>query len=143
VQQLWDQLPPNGPDNEPTATEQAECLLLVADTGVDTLYVNLTASEGAPDVTHRVWMRLIVPHRGDANCSRWRTDPFWESIQRARYEPNALPAALTRPPHVRHGLAQVDLSSTECSSSGQSCADSTGHHCHAEPGAACHCRRGR
>jgi hypothetical protein len=62
----------------------------------------------APDVTHRGWMRLTVVDADDANRSRWRTDPNWETIQRARFQPDASSAALTRLPRVRHDLAQVD-----------------------------------
>jgi hypothetical protein len=62
----------------------------------------------APDVTHRGWMRLTLPDANDANRSRWRADPTWETIQRARFQLDASPGALTRLPHVRHDLAQVD-----------------------------------
>jgi hypothetical protein len=53
-------------------------------------------------------MCLTLPDAEDANRSRWQTDPTWETVQRARFEPDAAPAALTRLPRVRHDLAQVD-----------------------------------
>jgi hypothetical protein len=62
----------------------------------------------APDVTHRGWMRLTVADAEDANRSRWRTDPTWETVQRACFLVDASPAALTRMQRVRHDLAQVD-----------------------------------
>ncbi len=62
----------------------------------------------APDVTHRGWMRLVVLEADDANRSRWRTDPTWETLQCARFQPHVSSAALTRLPRVRHDLAQVD-----------------------------------
>ncbi len=62
----------------------------------------------APDVTHRGWMRLAVPDADDTNRSRWRPDPTWETLQCARFQPDASSAALTRLPRVRHDLAQVD-----------------------------------
>jgi hypothetical protein len=61
-----------------------------------------------PDVTHRGWMRFMVLDADDVNRSRWRTDPTWEAVQRARFLPDGSPAALTRLPRVRHDLAQVD-----------------------------------
>jgi hypothetical protein len=62
----------------------------------------------APDVTHRGWMRLTLPHPEDANRSRWQTDRTWETIQRARFLPAVAPSALTRLPRIRHDLVQVD-----------------------------------
>jgi hypothetical protein len=62
----------------------------------------------APDVTHRGWTRLAMPDAADPNRSRWRTDPIWEIIQRACFQPEVAPAALTNVPRVRHDLAQVD-----------------------------------
>jgi len=62
----------------------------------------------APDVTHRGWMRLTLPDAQDANRSRWRTDPTWETIQRAHFLPDMSPSALARLPRARHDLAQVD-----------------------------------
>ena len=62
----------------------------------------------APDVTHRGWMRLVIPDADDSNRSRWPTDPVWELIQRAQFMPNSSPAALARLPRVRHDLEQVD-----------------------------------
>jgi len=53
-------------------------------------------------------MRLAVADGDDANRSRLRTDLTWETVQRAHFQPDASPAALTRLPRVRHDLAQVD-----------------------------------
>jgi hypothetical protein len=49
-----------------------------------------------------------VPDADDSNRSRWPTDPVWELLQRAQFNPNTSPAALTRMPRVRHDLEQVD-----------------------------------
>ncbi len=65
-------------------------------------------ADTAPDVTHRGWMRLVVPDGQDSNRSRWRTDPTWELLQRARFHSDAIPLPLQRAPHVRHDLDQVD-----------------------------------
>ncbi len=65
-------------------------------------------ADTAPDVTHRGWMRLVVPDGQDSNRSRWRTDPIWELLQRACFRADATPLPLERAPHVRHDLDLVD-----------------------------------
>lgn len=61
----------------------------------------------APDVTYRGWMRLAMPDVNDANRSRWRTDPVWQLVQRARFSEGTR-RSLQRVPTVRHDLDQVD-----------------------------------
>jgi hypothetical protein len=34
----------------------------------------------APDMTHRGWMRLVVPDADDANRSRWRIAPYFARV---------------------------------------------------------------
>lgn len=65
-------------------------------------------ADAAPDVTHRGWMRLVMPDGQDSNRSRWPTDPLWELLQRARFHAEATPLPLKRAPHVRHDLDLVD-----------------------------------
>ena len=48
LQRLWDRLPPDEPANVPGELESSEDTPFVVDTGVDTLYVNLKASNGPP-----------------------------------------------------------------------------------------------
>jgi hypothetical protein len=50
----------------------------------------------------------LAPDAAAANRSRWRTDPIWDTIQCAHFQPDTSPAALTRLPRVRHDLAQAD-----------------------------------
>jgi hypothetical protein len=84
LQRLWDRLPPGEPTSEGAASPHADQVPFIVDTGVDTLYVNLEAHEGLPTA--------LVD-----GCNALKA-----------LAQDAIPAALTRLPRVRHDLAQVD-----------------------------------
>ncbi|HEV2461803.1 MAG TPA: hypothetical protein VGS80_25890 [Ktedonobacterales bacterium] len=58
LQQLWEGLPPDDPANAPAGPESSASTPFIVDTGVDTLYVNLKASDGLP---------AALMHRCDAS----------------------------------------------------------------------------
>ena len=60
-----------------------------------------------PDVTHRGWMRLVVPDPSDTRRSRWKTDPLWEIVQRVPFN-QGVPKPLRRDKQVRPDLDQID-----------------------------------
>src|SRR5262249_12649806 len=61
-----------------------------------------------PEVSHRGWLRLTVPIKGDANCSRWSTDPLWEVVQQAHFTDSLPPMPLQRVRRLVHDVGQID-----------------------------------
>jgi hypothetical protein len=42
-------------------------------------------AEECPDTLDAAWVRRVVPEAGDANRSRWPTDPVWQVVQSATF----------------------------------------------------------